>query len=183
MNFKEYHQKFQTILNQSHTNAPYDNPEFIEYTKLNFSRFNRWLKKGELSDESVDAILRIDEPQEWIVITDHWCGDAAHSVPIIVKLAGLNSLIDLSFQLRDSEESEINSYLTNGSKSIPKLIVRKNGKDIFTWGPRPSACNLMLDDMKNKNLDAHTIKEEIQKWYNSDQGKSIQMEIIELLKS
>lgn len=183
MNFKEYSTLFQTILNQENKTSPYDNPEYIEYTRLNSSRFNRWLKKGELIDEAIDCILAIKEPQEWIVISEHWCGDAAHSIPFLVRLASLNSLINLSFQLRDSSESEIDKYLTNGSKSIPVLIVRQNSNDLFTWGPRPASCQKLIDTLKDQEIDFNTLKEEIQKWYNTDQGRFIQLEIIELLNS
>jgi hypothetical protein len=96
-------------------------------------------------------------------------------------LASLNSLINLSFQLRDSPESEIDSYLTNGTKSIPILIGRQNGNDLFVWGPRPATCQKLIDSLKDQEVDFNTMKEEIQKWYNADQGRLIQSEIIELL--
>ena len=118
MTLREYQDYFQLIINQEFTSYPYDNTDYLEYTKLNYSRFNRWLKHGEIQSKNIDTVLAVNEPQEWIIISEPWCGDAAHIVPFIVKLASYNSLINLKIQLRDSENSEIDSYLTNGTKSV-----------------------------------------------------------------
>jgi hypothetical protein len=182
MTSKEYQDFFQLIINQEITSTPYDNPDYLEYTKLNFSRFNRWLKHGEINSDCIDTILSIDTPQEWLIISEPWCGDAAHSVPFLIKLASYNSLIELQFQLRDAPDSEIDSYLTNDTKSIPILVVRNNGNDIFRWGPRPKSCKEFVDELKKDNPNLNTIKEEIQRWYNADKGTEIQSEIIQLIK-
>ena len=61
--------------------------------------------------------------------------------------------------MRDNDNSEIESYLTNGSKSIPKLIIRDNdGKDLFVWGPRPFACQQQFDYGKENGLDLNELK-------------------------
>jgi hypothetical protein len=182
MTTKEYQDLFQSIINQEITTEPYTNIDFLEYTKLNHSRFNRWLKNGEINSECIDAILAIDTPMQWLIISEPWCGDAAHSVPFLIKLGSYNSLIDIKFQLRDSPDSEIDKYLTNQTKSIPILVARRNGKDIFRWGPRPKSCQEFIDELKKENPDLNQIKEEIQKWYNSDKGTEIQTELLELLR-
>lgn len=181
MTLREYQDYFQLIINQEFTSYPYDNTDYLEYTKLNYSRFNRWLKHGEIQSENIDTVLAVNEPQEWIIISEPWCGDAAHIVPFIVKLASYNSLINLKIQLRDSENSEIDSYLTNGTKSIPLLIARKNGADIFRWGPRPKSCQEMIEEQKKINPSFDQLKESIQKWYNSDKGIETQTEICQLI--
>jgi hypothetical protein len=183
MTVKGYQDYFQSIINQDFKSTPYDNSHYLEYTKLNFTRFNRWLKHGEILPEYIDTILLISEPQEWNVISEPWCGDAAHSVPFIIKLASFNSLITLKFQLRDSDNSEIDSYLTKGTKSIPMLIARKNGIDIFRWGPRPKSCQEFIDELKKTEPTFEQLKEKIQKWYNTDKGNEIQSEICSLLSS
>jgi hypothetical protein len=181
MNFQAYQHHFESILDQSIQSPPYDSEEFYSYVKLNQTRQNRWLKKGVIESDIINSILSIDEPQEWVLITEPWCGDAAHSVPFIIKLASYNSLINVTIQLRDSD-SEIDKYLTNGSKSIPKLVVRRQNVDLFHWGPRPEVAQILVTDLKNNNADLHHIKEALQKWYNEDQGKSIQQELLALLQ-
>src|SRR5690554_5790422 len=134
MDFKEYQAHFSKIVDGDDVAAPYDEPEYMDYTKLNWSRTNRWLKRGELDSDLKSLIESIDDAQEWLVITEPWCGDAAHSVPFIHMLADLNPKISLRVELRDQPPHSIDKYLTNGTKSIPKLVVRDaSGKDLFTW--------------------------------------------------
>ena len=181
MTIDQYQSDFETILTTELPHAPYNNPDYFQYAKMNQSRSNRWFKHGKLSSDTITKIKSIQTPQTWILITEHWCGDAAHIVPFIAMMADLNPLIQLEVQLRDSD-SEIDSYLTNGGKSIPILVLRdENGKDLAVWGPRPAACQVLYLEMKNAGKDFETQKIELQNWYNADKGLSIQAEICALL--
>lgn len=184
MDFSTYTQYFQDILTNPQPDAPYDKPDYFNYTKLNWSRTNRWLKHGELLSEVKEAVSSITNKQNWIVITEPWCGDAAHIVPFIHLISELNPLISIDYELRDSEPFRINEYLTNGGKSIPKLIIRdEDGNDLATWGPRPSEAQLFYDELKAKNANFEEIKTELQKWYNENHGVAIQQELSQLFKS
>lgn len=184
MNFTDYHQEFDAILAGKNTDKPYDDEHFVEYVKLNHSRQNRWLKKGILSIETISTIQSITNKQTWVLITEPWCGDAAHNVPFIVKMAELNSNIQLVIQYRDGKNSEIDNYLTNGGKSIPILIIRnESDEDLFIWGPRPEACQLLFHNLKADNFTIDEQKIGLQQWYNENQGMAIQEEIISMLSS
>ena len=181
MTIDQYQSDFETILTTELPHAPYNNPDYFQYAKMNQSRSNRWFKHGKLSSDTITKIKSIQTPQTWILITEHWCGDAAHIVPFIAMMADLNPLIQLEVQLRDSD-SEIDSYLTNGGKSIPLLVLRdEKGKDLAVWGPRPTACQVLYLEMKNAGKDFETQKIELQNWYNADKGLSIQAEICALV--
>jgi|SRR5690606_5038490 len=178
MDFQTYLAEFGRILDDPTPPAPYDNAAYLDYARLNWSRMNRWLKKGTLSGSLIETIERIQRPQQWIVITEPWCGDAAHSVPFIQLAAQLNPLIAVNYELRDSEPFRINEYLTNGSKSIPKLVIRDSqGADLATWGPRPVECQKLYDQLKAENADFETQKVALQTWYNDDKGQSVQREL------
>lgn len=178
MNVQTYSEMFDQILATSHTDAPYNDVHFLDYTKLNASRFSRWMKKGELLPEAKTIFESIQEPLNFIIITEHWCGDAAHVVPFIVQLAALNENITVDIELRDSEPFRIEQYLTNGGKSIPKLIVKNaEGEDVFVWGPRPEACQIVFNELKAKNAPFEEAKIALQNWYNTDKGVQIQQEI------
>ena len=155
---------------------------YQHYIPLNKSRFTRSLKQGVITQELTEIIRAINEKQDWVIITEPWCGDAAQIVPYLFKIAALNPLINVLVQLRDSH-SEIESYLSNGKMSIPKLIVRnKQGIDLFIWGPRPQKLEAIYLELKNKNENIDDMKTILQKWYNDDKGKEIQEEIMELIK-
>lgn len=183
MNYEQYVQHFDFILNNEHTEAPYNNPEYVHHVKMNNARSNRWAKTATVLDEASSILQNIEGKQQWIVITEPWCGDAAHIVPIIHLMASVNPEIAVDYQLRDSAPFLIDQYLTNGGKSIPILIIRdEEGKDLAVWGPRPAAAQTVFMEMKAAEVDFDTLKEALQKWYNEDKSASIQKEITALLK-
>ena len=183
MNFETYHQLFDTILNDPQPAAPYNDPDYFNYTKLNASRSRRWLKTGVLSEEMKNVLQAIDRPQQWIIITEPWCGDASHIVPFLHLMTQENPLIQANYELRDQEPFRINDYLTNGGKAIPKLIIRdEEGNDLAVWGPRPQGCQELFTRLKAENADLETLKIALQQWYNENAGREIQEEIAALLK-
>lgn len=183
MTFQEYCNYFQEIIHNPNPSAPYDNPDYFNYTKLNWSRMNRWLKTGILSEDIIAVMNTVKTKQNWIVITEPWCGDAAHIVPFIEMIAQKNEQIKVQYELRDSQPNRIEQYLTNGkSKSIPKLIIQnENGEDLAVWGPRPAACQVVYDELHAQNVDFETLKTELQHWYNKDEGNEIMKELSALL--
>lgn len=86
-------------------------------------------------------------------------------------------------QLRDQEPYLINSYLTNGAKGIPMLIVRDEaGKDLFTYGPRPKVAQQLVNELKAAHVNYDTLNSELQNWYDMDKGLELQKELSELLR-
>ncbi|MDB5021837.1 MAG: hypothetical protein JWQ28_2964 [Pedobacter sp.] len=184
MDFTHYQQYFQSILNAEHPSPPYNDPAYINYTKLNWSRQQRWIKVGELNEDLQVLITSIKIRQQWIVITEPWCGDAAHIVPFIYKLSQLNPLIHLDIQLRDKEPHLIEDYLSGQSKSIPKFIIRNEaGADLMVWGPRPAESQVLFDRLKEQGVDFEEFKTQLQQWYNLDKGKSLQEELLDQIKT
>ncbi len=181
MELAEYKAQFDDILEGRNTEAPYDSEQYRNYVKMNQARMKRWDRKGKLLPELEKTVANIDEKMSWLLITEPWCGDAAHSNPFITKLASLNHNISLEIQNRDAPDSEIDNYLTNGGKSIPMLVVRDSeGNDIFNWGPRPSdAQEMYLELRKNNSPD---IMNDMQGWYNKNKGAHLQQELLDLFK-
>ena len=182
--WKEYLDRFDTLLNAELPETPYDNKDYFNYLKLNSSRQNRWLKKGNINNSLIEKIRSINSPQKWFIITEPWCGDAAHSIPFLYLASQFSEMIDLRIIWRDTPPFIIENYLTNGGKSVPKLIVRnEKGEDLFTWGPRPEPCQKLYHDLKNRNADFEEMKIELQKWYNSDKGQTLQKELENLIET
>lgn len=179
MTFQEYLDYFEQILASPEDFDPYGDDEYLHYAKLNWSRMNRWLKRFEPNDAIKSLIASMTEPQHWIVITEPWCGDAAHSVAQLYQIVKNNPNIDFEIQLRDKEPFLIEDYLTDGSKSIPKLIIRNDvGHDKMIWGPRPKGLQDLFMQMKQEGRPFEEIKELTQKWYNDDKGAELQQELL-----
>lgn len=182
MNYAEYKELFETILEASEKTAPYNDEMYFNYTKLNRTRSKRWDKQELTNEKVLSKLKQIIQPQHWIIITEPWCGDAAHIVPILIKMTKENNLISYDIQLRDTEPYLIEKYLTNGTKSIPKLIVKdKDGKDVFVWGPRPKGAQEVVNVMKSQNSDFEQTKIALQNWYNDNKAEEICNEISRLL--
>ncbi|SDD79315.1 thioredoxin family protein [Niabella drilacis] len=182
MTFEEYSNEFSKILTAAEPAPPYNNADYFQYTRMNWSRMSRWLKQNPLTDETKALLSSIGRKQQWVVITEPWCGDAAHIVPVLYLMSRENAHIGFSIQLRDSG-SEIEQYLTSGSRSIPMLIVRdENGKDLFHWGPRPAAAKEVYETLKEKKADFETTKIALQHAYNNDKSIGIQQEVGALLQ-
>lgn len=180
--WEEYLDTFDRILSAELPETPYDNKDYFNYLKLNASRQNRWLKKSRLDSSLIQSIKTIDHPQTWYVITEPWCGDAAHNIPFLYMMTEENKNIDLRIIWRDTAPFMIDDYLTNGGKSVPKLIVRNtNEQDLFTWGPRPKECQNLYNELKAKDADFEEMKIALQQWYNKDKGEAVQQELKELI--
>lgn len=184
MNNPDYQHYFKSVFNMVHPIQPYDDPDYMTYTRLNWFRQQRWLKGVQLNAELLAAINDINQYQKWIFITEPWCGDAAHILPFMLKLTELNPMIELDIQLRDAPPFTIEKYLSGKSKSIPRLVVRNDlNQDLFVWGSRPKACQKLYDKLKIAETKYEQIHVEIQNWYNQDKGVSFQQEIFEALKA
>ena len=100
-------------------------------------------------------------------------------------MAEVSDKIDLRILLRDENEALMNLFLTNGTKSIPKLIMldKETGEVITDFGPRPKGAKQLIIDYKvTHGIVDETAKIELQKWYLADKGISIQKEIVALMK-
>jgi hypothetical protein len=160
--------------------------ELIDYTKLNAKRSSRIEKTLTLQNETIAVLQSIKASQTWLLITESWCGDAANSVPAIAKMAEASPLVELQIVLRDEHPDLIDQFLTNGGRSIPKLIALDSAsKVLFTWGPRPQIAQDLFMAWKNSDPQPsfHEFHIEIQQWYNSDKSIAIQNEIADLLKA
>lgn len=159
--------------------------DLLHYSELNETRMNRLEKTIKITDEVYKEITKLDSKITWLVITEGWCGDAAQILPIIYKMAEASEHVELRIVLRDENEALMNDFLTNGSMSIPKLIILDEENNVLgDFGPRPEPARKLIADYKEKNgVVDEPIKVELQKWYLQDKGISTQNEIVQLMKN
>lgn len=158
--------------------------KYYDYRKLNFQRSSRLEKTFKPTGETQQVFSKITKQQKWVVITESWCGDSAQNLPIIAKLAEINKQIKLKIVLRDSDLRFMDSYLTNGGRSIPKLIVfDENDEELFQWGPRPVEAQKLFSKLKKEGLDKSEINKKLHLWYGRNRGKEVEKEIVRLIKA
>ncbi len=156
----------------------------IHFTHLNLHRIRRINKTLKLELDTLIAFQNFHQKLIWLVIVESWCGDVAQNLPYIYGMSQLNENIQLRLILKSDYPEIMGQFLTNGTESIPKLICI-SGEDhevIGTWGARPAEARKMVADFKNNPfMTKPELLENIQKWYNSNKGRSIQEEFRFLL--
>ncbi len=183
--YQEYRNHVTLLSDEGKTTGHEQTEALVNYTKLNESRLHRLDKTMVVVDEVKTFLENLDKDYIWLVISESWCGDAAQILPIINKMAEVSDKIDLRIVLRDDNEDLMNLFLTNGTRSIPKLIIidKKTNAVVNDFGPRPQeAKQLILDYKAEHGVVDETAKINLQKWYLNDKGISTQKEIVALMK-
>lgn len=175
INYQEYLENFQAEIGQG------DNSPFAQYLPQNWQRQSRLDRKLKLNPELIAAINEIKTPINWLVITEHWCGDASQINPIINKIAEESKgKINLRFIYRDANEELIDAHLTDGrSRSIPILLQLDESFNVTkVYGPRPAEAQALvksiLADGGSYNIPLHT-------WYAKDKQRSLQKDMVDFL--
>lgn len=184
ISYSEYRRLVSQLAEIGKSTGPEQTEALTHYTQLNDRRMKRWDKTLKFSEEAQQLISKINRKVTWLVITESWCGDASPSLPVMHKIAALNSNITLKIVLRDENIDLMNRFLTNGTMSIPKLIVINDAtKEVVgEWGPRSKAATTLVEDFKAEHgqLTA-AFKEGLQVWYNKDKGQDILKDLTGLL--
>lgn len=177
--YTEYLELVDQLVKEGKTTGPNQSESLIEYTVLNQRRLLRLNKTIKLQPDLVGLLQNNTTPQTWYVLTEAWCGDAAQVLPALNKMAETTNSIDLKLVLRDENPEFMDAHLTNGGKSIPKLVsISSEGEELFTWGPRPAHAQSMLHEFKtNPNGKSDKdFKTELHLWYSKDKTNAIQTE-------
>jgi len=184
LTYSQYLSLIDRLLSEDKTTGSDQSEKRVEYCRLNRSRVKRIEKTLVLEEDVRSKIAALDVDWVWLIITEGWCGDAAQNIPVIEKIASANSGIETRYILRDDNPGLMEQFLTNGARSIPKLIAidRLSGVVLGTWGSRPKAAQVLHDEQKAAGLDKPLIAENIQRWYLADKGISLQREFADLAR-
>lgn len=179
ISFEEY----LTIANQRLSNPESEKDlEYKPYYELGIQRMDRTLKKFVVDDEQRNELKLKNFTGKILIISEAWCGDASATVPALVKFfEGQN---EVKIFLRDSDSTLIDQFLTNGTQSIPKVIILDADFNVKnSWGPRPKFGNELLlkykadPEMYTKDM----FYNDLQVYYSRNRGKDAVQEILELL--
>tara|TARA_E500000318_G_scaffold47531_1_gene44739 strand:- start:969 stop:1631 length:663 start_codon:yes stop_codon:yes gene_type:complete len=184
MDYARYLELVSQLAKNGKTTGNEQSEAMVNYTKLGDRRMVRWEKTFKIPEAIQQKLESLDRELVFLALTESWCGDAAASLPIINKIAEANPNITLKVVLRDESLDLMDTFLTNGARSIPKVIIldKSNNEIMGEWGPRPSIATQMVADFKREHgkLTAE-FKQDLQVWYNKNKGQNILEDILELL--
>jgi len=154
-----------------------------EYIALNQHRMHRVEKTFEPSDDIRQEIGKIKNKLFWLVLTEHWCGDASQILPALHKIAtATEGKIEMKLVYRDQNLKLMDQHLTNNGRSIPKLIQLDSDYAVTgVWGPRPAVAQKLVAKLKSNPATAENYANELHLWYAKDKQKTIDDEITQLL--
>jgi len=146
LSYREYRQGIDDALEQPATDEA--SAKLQPYTKKNVAIMERY--DASVIPKTLKAALEAAPATTWLVLTEGWCGDAAFNVPVLAALEKVvPDKIVLRMLLRDSNPELMDAHLTDGGRSIPKVIVlNENLEELGTWGPRPQGLQHLMKQWK-----------------------------------
>jgi hypothetical protein len=182
--YPEFRQLVTTLAAEHRTSGPDQNPAFVRFTDQNQAHLDR-AYAVPLLPELVAKLANLARPELWLVLGEAWCGDTAHTLPLLAHLAEMSAgRVTLRVLLRSDHPDLMAAHQTNGGNSIPKLVRRDaaTGADLGDWGPRPAEAQVLAHDLHaDKTLHTNQIIKTMNAWYEADNGQAAQRELLALL--
>lgn len=180
ISYEAYLTLMNNLREEGKTTGPNQSEDMVHYTQLNQKRMTRIHKKYQPGERLLAQVQKINKDYLWLVITEAWCGDAAQVMPILGEIAAQSPHLEMRVILRDEHLDLMDAYLTDGSRSIPKLICieKETGQEVGVWGPRPAeAQQLVMDFKAHPETSYKVFAGQLQQWYNKDKGQKIEAEL------
>ena len=154
---------------------------FLEQARANAAL---WRDTYRLVRVPADAAARLAAiPGRWhlLVMVEDWCGDAVNIVPLLARLAELAPNVDLRVVGRDDNPDLMDAHLTNGSRSIPVVMVLDEGyAEAAWWGPRPSALQQWVTE-EGMRVEKDQRYRHVRTWYARDRGRTTADEVVDVV--
>lgn len=185
LSWQEYTLHIERLATAVEKPTPYNNEKTLQYTLRNYENTKRVLSYISISQKLYNRMLEIKRQQLWLVISEPWCGDVSHVLPVLYAIASCSELVTFRLLLRDANSDIMNHFLTEGSESIPKLLVLDEAslQLLGTWGPRPQALQqIAVQYRNNSNIPFRDKVKFIHQWYDADKSMSIQEELLEQVR-
>ncbi|MEM9673445.1 MAG: thioredoxin family protein [Cyclobacteriaceae bacterium] len=189
LSYSMYRKLIDDLLAEGKTTGTSQSEGAVAITKLNVQRMRRLDKTVKLQPDLLVELEQLDQPWVWLVLTEGWCGDSAQNIPVFAKAAEINPNIKLLTLLVSDYPEVMDAYLTDGSRSIPKLIcLTQNLEELGTWGSRPQPGKEILQKYKKQYGDQFRdhydeFTEELHLWYGRDRTQTIQAELTESIRT
>lgn len=160
-----------------------DDLKIREYINLNQRRMHRVEKTYIPSAELIAQVKNLQHKVYWLIVTEHWCGDASQTLPALHTVAvSSEGKIEMKLVYRDQNNELMDNHLTNGTRSIPKLVQLDEHFNVTgIWGPRPTVAQKLVKELKSNPATASTYANELHLWYARDKQQNLEKEIAQLL--
>jgi len=153
--------------------------DFLKAVQSHETLWRQIYERAVLSDDVVEMAESI--PSQWnlLVLAEDWCGDAVHVLPYLARLEEAFSHFRLRILSRDENPDLMASHLTNGTCSIPVvMILDEDFQEVAWWGPRPGPLQaLFLAEIRDLPREERFPR--IRAWFARDRGRTTLTEILQ----
>ena len=139
-------------------------------------------KRARAPEDLVERAQRLPAPRHLLVLLEDWCGDAINTIPSVAALVDRAPQLALRVLARDANPDLMDARLTNGTCSIPVVIVLdERFTEVGWWGPRPAELQRWATSPDARAMGSGERYREIRRWYARDRGRSTLVELLDLL--
>lgn len=184
MSYETYIDLLNQLVAAGKTTGENQSEAMVGHTKMGLKRINKWQKITKLSEDTVDGFKHLKGNYGWLLIAEAWCGDVGQNIATLKAMADEKG-IELKVVLRDENLDLMDLFLTNGGRSIPKLVVfdRDTYEVKADWGPRPDEIqDWFLAEKSKADFEYAKTSEQMHLWYAKNKQQALQTEIVKLMQ-
>jgi len=157
--------------------------DYIDAADKNQEFWRGMYRTTRVPDELAARARAVPGAWNLLALSEHWCGDAVNSVPVIARLAELIPGARFHVLGRDANPDVMDAHRTRGTRSIPVVMVfDQEFLELGWWGPRPHRLQEWFLD-EGARLERPDRSRRIREWYARDRGRSAQQEVLALVEA
>jgi len=140
--------------------------------------WREFYQRARVPGDLIKRVRDLEEKWHLLALCEEWCGDGANTLPYLAKLADVSPNLELRLLSRDANPDLMDAHLTDGSRSIPVVMVLDaDFNEVGWWGPRPSPLqDIFLREVKPL-LEPERYPR-LRAWYARDRGRTALEEIL-----
>ena len=129
------------------------------------------------------ALGGVAEPRRLLALAEDWCVDTSSTLPVLARWAEQVPGVQLRILARDAHPKLMDRYLTDGTRSIPiVLVLDPSFKEVAHWGPFPAPLATWVAANKPPVLSKDEFIKGKRTWYARDRGATMLWEITGLVE-
>jgi thiol-disulfide isomerase/thioredoxin len=156
--------------------------EFLSGVQKHEDFWRSLARRARVPAEILDRARALPDRWHLLVLLEDWCGDAFNTIPYLSALAEAVPNLGLRVLGRDANPDLMDAHLTNGSRSIPVVMVLDHEyHEVGWWGPRPRELQEWVLE-RGLQLPAEERYAEVRRWYAQDGGRTSLDEVVSLIE-
>jgi hypothetical protein len=140
------------------------------------------IARAHVPDAIAVRIAAAAGPWRMLVLSEHWCGDAVHTLPLLARIAAAVPNVEVRVVSRDANPALMDAHLTDGKRSIPLVLLLDDAFRVRgRWGPRPASMQAwyVREVLPLPRPDRFPLA---RRWYAHDRGRTTLDEIAALVE-